>query len=177
MWHIPSQYRALMPRWQWGMPVNFQPVQTSFSKPGYQHRQQFEYGILGASASILWRIPGLLRIVSPSPFTFRSMGNLINTLLPVLAYHPCKQSLLFLNSGTFWTWFTVTPGAVQSQTWILYSRVAPASAVEEIIHWNNPPNREASGLVRKGVGQWVIFRAVATPVPAVYPIPSHPMFI
>ena len=35
-----------------------------------------------------------------------------------------------------------------------------------------PPNREASGLVRKGVGQWIIFRAVATPVPAVYPIPS-----
>ena len=91
-------------------------VLSSFSKPGYQHCQQFEYGILGASASILWQIPGLLRIVSPSPFTFRSMGNLINTLLPVLAYHPCKQSLLFLNSGTFWTWFTVTPGAVQSQT-------------------------------------------------------------
>ena len=33
-WHIPSQNRALMPRWQWGMPVNFQPDQTYFSKPG-----------------------------------------------------------------------------------------------------------------------------------------------
>ena len=34
IWHIPSQNRALMPRWQWGMPVNFQPDQTYFSKPG-----------------------------------------------------------------------------------------------------------------------------------------------
>ena len=70
-----------------------------------------------------------------------------STLLPVFAYRPCKKSILFLNSGTLWTWFTATPSA---QTWILYSRVAPASAVEEILHWNNPINREALGLVRKG---------------------------
>ena len=36
-----------------------------------------------------------------------------------------------------------------------------------------PPNRKASGLVRKGVGQWIIFRAVATPVPTVHPIPPQ----
>ena len=36
-----------------------------------------------------------------------------------------------------------------------------------------PPDRGASGLVRKGVGHWIIFRAVATPVPTVYPIPSQ----
>ena len=35
-------------------------------------------------------------------------------LLLVIAYRPCKQSLLFLNSGTLWTWFTVTPWAVLS---------------------------------------------------------------
>ena len=106
-------------------------------------------------------------------------GTWYNTLLlPVIAYCPCNlQAISTFSELRHPLDLAATPWAVPSQTWILYSRVAPASAVEEIINWNNPPNREASGLVRKGVGQWVIFRAVATPVPTVYPIPSHPILL
>ena len=42
-----------------------------------------------------------------------------------------------------------------------------------------PPNREAECLVRKGVGLWTIFWAVATPVPAslFHSIPFHSILI
>ena len=38
--------------------------------------------------------------------------------------------------------------------------------------WNNQPDREAFGLVRKGVGQSTVLRAVETPYPKVNPIQS-----
>ena len=47
--------------------------------------------------------------------------------------------------------------------------------VVKIVHWNNPTNPKGGSLGRKVVGLFTIFRAVATPVPTVYPIPSHPM--
>ena len=150
-----------MPRWQREMLVNFQPI------------PQCEDVILGASTSILWWIPGLLRIVSLSSSSCRSMGEpgkapfclcsptaratnqyffwtqapigldlpwLLEQFHYIHASHPgvwgnliqhpsptcdrpCKQSLLFLNSGTLRTWFTVTPWAVPSQTSILYSNL------------------------------------------------------
>ena len=40
--------------------------------------------------------------------------------------------------------------------------------------WNNQPDREAFGLVRKGVGQSTVLRAVETPYPKVNPIQSDP---
>ena len=40
--------------------------------------------------------------------------------------------------------------------------------------WNNQPDREAFGLVRKGVGQSTVLRAVETPYPKVNPIQSNP---
>ena len=50
--------------------------------------------------------------------------------------------------------------------------------------WNNQPDREASSLVRKGVGRNTILRAVETPYPTVNPIQSkrymsivHPPYI
>ena len=54
-----------------------------------------------------------------------------------------------------------------------YCRVAPVVvAVEESILWNNHPDRKGLAGVRKGLGHRTIFRAVATPVPTLYPIPS-----
>ena len=41
--------------------------------------------------------------------------------------------------------------------------------------WNNQPDREAFGLVRKGVGQSTVLRAVETPYPKVNPIQSNPV--
>ena len=41
--------------------------------------------------------------------------------------------------------------------------------------WNNQPDREAFGLVRKGVGQSTVLRAVETPYPKVNPIQSNPI--
>ena len=56
----------------------------------------------------------------------------------------------------------------KSKIWILkYSKVAPRRLFIII----TLPNREASGLERKGVGQWIILRAVATPDPQ--SIPSY----
>ena len=44
--------------------------------------------------------------------------------------------------------------------------------------WNNPVNPKAVRLLgRSAVGHWTFIRAVATPVPTVYPIPSHPINI
>ena len=43
--------------------------------------------------------------------------------------------------------------------------------------WNNQPDREAFGLVRKGVGQSTVLRAVETPYPKVNPIQSNPMWM
>ena len=40
--------------------------------------------------------------------------------------------------------------------------------------WNNQPDREAFGLVRKGVGQSTVLRAVETPYPNENPIQSNP---
>ena len=42
--------------------------------------------------------------------------------------------------------------------------------------WNNQPDREAFGLVRKGVGQSTVLRAVERPYPKVNPIQSNPPF-
>ena len=47
--------------------------------------------------------------------------------------------------------------------------------LEGIVLWNNQPDREAFGLVRKGVGQSTVLRAVETPYPKVNPIQSNPM--
>ena len=44
--------------------------------------------------------------------------------------------------------------------------------LEGIVLWNNQPDREAFGLVRKGVGQSTVLRAVETPYPKVNPIQS-----
>ena len=49
--------------------------------------------------------------------------------------------------------------------------------LEGIVFWNNQPDREASSLVRKGVGRNTILRAVETPYPTVNPIQSNPMQI
>ena len=162
------------------MPVNLQPDQTS--------NIFFKTRVSALSAVWRWNFrclyfhPVVNSWIAEDSFTFLLYiqvygGTWYNTLLlPVIAYCPCNlQEISTFSELRHPLDLAATPWAVPSQTWILYSRVAPASAVEEIIHWNNPPNREASGLVRKGVGQWVIFRAVATPVPAVYPIPSHPI--
>ena len=46
--------------------------------------------------------------------------------------------------------------------------------LEGIVLWNNQPDREAFGLVRKGVGQNTVLRAVETPYPKVNPIQSNP---
>ena len=46
--------------------------------------------------------------------------------------------------------------------------------LEGIVLWNNQPDREAFGLVRKGVGQSTVLRAVETPYPKVNPIQSNP---
>ena len=85
----------------------------------------------------------------------------------------CQQSLLFLNSSTLWTclrWLLeqfhhkleyCTVGSLWLRLW------------RRLFTGVTPPDREESGLVRKGVGHWIIFRAVATPVPTVYPIPSQ----
>ena len=43
--------------------------------------------------------------------------------------------------------------------------------------WNNQPDREAFGLVRKGVGQSTVLRAVETPYPKVNPIQSNSLFL
>ena len=51
--------------------------------------------------------------------------------------------------------------------------VAPASAVVEIVHWSKPCWLKGWSPGRKVVVLWTIFRAVETPVPTVYPIPSH----
>ena len=45
--------------------------------------------------------------------------------------------------------------------------------LEGIVLWNNQPDREAFGLVRKGVGQSTVLRAVETPYPKVNPIQSN----
>ena len=45
---------------------------------------------------------------------------------------------------------------------------------KRIVLWNNQPDREAFGLVRKGVGQSTVLRAVETPYPKVNPIQSNP---
>ena len=42
-------------------------------------------------------------------------------------------------------------------------------------HLTNQPDREAFGLVRKGVGQSTVLRAVETPYPKVNPIQSNPI--
>ena len=42
-----------------------------------------------------------------------------------------------------------------------------------IVSWNNPADPKGGSLGRKVVGLLTIFWAVATPVPTVYPIPSH----
>ena len=47
--------------------------------------------------------------------------------------------------------------------------------LEGIVFWNNQPDREASSLVRKGVGRNTILRAVETPYPTVNPIQSNPV--
>ena len=47
--------------------------------------------------------------------------------------------------------------------------------LEGIVLWNNQPDREAFGLVRKGVGQSTVLRAVETPYPKVNPIQSNPI--
>ena len=47
--------------------------------------------------------------------------------------------------------------------------------LEGIVLWNNQPDREAFGLVRKGVGQSTVLRAVETPYPKVNPIQSYPI--
>ena len=44
--------------------------------------------------------------------------------------------------------------------------------LEGIVLWNNQPDREAFGQVRKGVGQSTDLRAVETPYPKVNPIQS-----
>ena len=49
--------------------------------------------------------------------------------------------------------------------------------LEGIVLWNNQPDREAFGLVRKGVGQSTVLRAVETPYPKVNPIQSNPMIV
>ena len=49
--------------------------------------------------------------------------------------------------------------------------------LEGIVFWNNQPDREASSLVRKGVGRNTILRAVETPYPTVNPIQSNRAFI
>ena len=51
--------------------------------------------------------------------------------------------------------------------------VAPASAVVEIVHWSKPCWLKGWSPGRKVMVLWTIFRAVETPVPTVYPIPSH----
>ena len=48
--------------------------------------------------------------------------------------------------------------------------------LEGIVLWNNQPDREAFGLVRKGVGQSTVLRAVETPYPKVNPIQSNPIY-
>ena len=48
-------------------------------------------------------------------------------------------------------------------------------SLEGIVLWNNQPDREAFGLVRKGVGQSTVLRAVETPYPKVNPIQSNPL--
>ena len=45
--------------------------------------------------------------------------------------------------------------------------------LEGIVFWNNQPGREASSLVRKGVGRNTILSAVETPYPTVNPIQSE----
>ena len=45
--------------------------------------------------------------------------------------------------------------------------------LEGFVLWNNQPDREAFGLVRKGVGQSTVHRAVETPYPKVNPIQSN----
>ena len=47
--------------------------------------------------------------------------------------------------------------------------------LEGIVLWNNQPDREAFGLVRKGVGQSTVLRAVETPYPKVNPIQFNPI--
>ena len=49
------------------------------------------------------------------------------------------------------------------------------STLEGIVLWNNQPDREAFGLVRKGVGQSTVLRAVETPYPKVNPIQFNPI--
>ena len=44
--------------------------------------------------------------------------------------------------------------------------------LEGIVLWNNQPDREAFGLVRKGVGKSTVLRAVEKPYPKVNPIQS-----
>ena len=47
--------------------------------------------------------------------------------------------------------------------------------LEGVVLWNNRPDREAFGLVRIGVGQSTVLRAVETSYPKVNPIQSNPI--
>ena len=84
-------------------------------------------------------------------------------------------------------WFSHIPGlywadvrqgllviSIAILVFVFFNRVAPVCVYSSIRTWSwgrlfiggTPPNREAECLVRKGVGLWTIFWAVATPVPA-----------
>ena len=83
--------------------------------------------------------------------------------------------LIFQIPGLYWA--DVSEGLLVISMAILvcfFNRVAPVCVYSSIRTWSwgrlfiggTPPNREAECLVRKGVGLWTIFWAVATPVPA-----------
>ena len=157
------------------MPVNLQPDQTS--------NIFFKTRVAALSAVWRWNFRCLYFHVVVNPWivslfssTSRSMREPDTTPFSYLwsptAPATCKQSLLFLNSGTLWTWPRrleqfrhkleyCTVGSLRLRLW------------RRLFTGVTPPDREESGLVRKGVGHWIIFRAVATPVPTVYPIPSQ----
>ena len=77
-----------------------------------------------------------------------------------IAYCPMKKK-----KGNTWDWA------------VSYGSDNYPSTLEGIVLWNNQPDREAFGLVRKGVGQSTVLRAVETPYPKVSPIQSNPMSV
>ena len=114
-----------------------------YSKPRFRGLPNIHFWISSCTCIWLSWTQGSFQELLKCPYPIRSIWRTwYNTLLQtVIAYHPCQQSRLLLNSGTLWTWFTVTSWAALAQTWILYyRRVAPASAVGVIFLWNNPAN-------------------------------------
>ena len=122
-----------MPRWQWGMPVNVQPYFSKASSAVWRWNFRF-----------LYFHPVVNSWIAEDSFTFLLYiqeygGTWKSTLLLVFTYCPGNQSILFLNSGTHWTWFAVTPWAVPLHTCITSRSMGEPDTTPFSYLWSPPP--------------------------------------